>query len=264
MPAKSDSEQAPQGEQATACYIYGVVPADVESSSDAHGVGDPPGQISVVRHGEIAALVSEVKIDAPLGTAEDLTAHQRLLDSVVTEVPVLPIRFGAVVTNADAVKEEFLAPPHDEFLAALKELEGRAEYVVKGRYVEEAVLSEVLSEVPEAQDLRDQLRGQPEDATRNIRIQLGEIINQAIAAKRDADTGTLARAVGPYAVATAVREPTHEQDAVHVAVLMELGRQDELEHTIDDLGREWEGRINLRLLGPLAPYDFVVTRAGSP
>ena len=23
---------------------------------------------------------------------------------------------------------------------------------------------------------------------------------------------------------------------------------------------EWAGRVNLRLLGPLAPYDFVVTR----
>ena len=257
MPPKSDSEQAPQGEQATACYIYGVVPADVESSSDAHGVGDPPGQISVVRHGEIAALVSEVRIGGPLGTAEDLTAHQRLLDSVVTEVPVLPIRFGAVVTNADAVREEFLAPPHDEFLAALKELEGRAEYVVKGRYVEEAVLSEVLSEVPEAQDLRDQLRGQPEDATRNIRIQLGEIINEAVTAKRQKDTQALLDAMADKCVTSAVREPSHELDAANVAFLMDTSREKDIEQVIDDLADNWDGRVELRLLGPMAAYDFV-------
>lgn len=48
-----------------------------------------------------------------------------------------------------------------EFSAALEELEGNAQFVVKGRYVEETILSEVLSELPEAQRLREQIQGQP-------------------------------------------------------------------------------------------------------
>ena len=256
MSAPTDSE-TPEQQVSTGCYVYGIAPADLEATSDARGVGDPPGKVSIVRHDQIAALVSDIDLGGPLGTPEDLLAHQQLLDAAASEVPVLPMRFGAVMTDPEAVKEELLAPYHDEFLAALNELGGRVEYVVKGRYVEEAI----LSEVPTAQELRQQLIGQPEDATRNLRIQLGEIINQAITAKRDADTAKVVEALSQFAAATAVREPTHEQDAAHVVLLAELGRQGELEQALAELGREWEGRVNLRLLGPLAPYDFVVAEA---
>lgn len=256
--SKEASSGTEHGAQQKGCYVYGVIPADVESDTDARGIGDPPGKVTIVRQGEIAALVSEVDTDNPLGSPEDFAAHHRLLSAVVAEVPVLPMRFGAVVTDAHAVREELLEPAHQEFTAALKELEGKAEYVIKGRYVEETLLSEVLSGVPEAQRLREQIQGQPPEATRNQRIRLGELINQAIATKRDQDTNTLLSTLEPVCVSSSVREPTHEEDAAHVALLVELGREDELMDAVDDLRNEWDGRVDLQVLGPMAAYDFVV------
>ena len=256
MSAPTDSE-TPEQQVSTGCYVYGIAPADLEATSDARGVGDPPGKVSIVRHDQIAALVSDIDLGGPLGTPEDLLAHQQLLDAAASEVPVLPMRFGAVMTDAEAVKEELLAPHHDEFLAALNELGGRVEYVVKGRYVEEAILSEVLSEVPTAQELRQQLIGQPEDATRNLRIQLGEIISEAITAKREKDTQALLEAMADKCVTSAVREPSHELDAANVAFLMDTSREKDIEQVIDDLADNWDGRVELRLLGPMAAYDFV-------
>ncbi|MFD1932652.1 MULTISPECIES: GvpL/GvpF family gas vesicle protein [Nonomuraea] len=250
----------PPTEQVNGYYIYGVVPAEVEIDPEAKGVGDPPASVRAVRHGKIAALVSEIQLDRPLGTPQDLMAHEQLLDAAAAEVPVLPIRFGAVLANGDAVLEEFLEPYHDDFAAALAELEGRAQYVVKGRYVEDVVLSEVLDENPEAARLREEIRELPDDASRDRRIQLGEIINGSITAKRDADTQALVEGVEGVSVMVSERPPSHEQDAVHVALLVENGRQGELERVVDEFGRRWSGRITLRLLGPLAPYDFVVSQ----
>lgn len=56
---------------------------------------------------------------------------------------------------------------------------------------------------------------------------------------------------------------TCEQDAVHVACLAETAKQSELEDAVDRLAREWDGRVELRLLGPVAAYDFIVTGAGA-
>jgi hypothetical protein len=239
------------------CYVYGIVFSDVEPTDDATGVGDPPARVEVVRHDGIAALVSEIDLTKPLGQPEDLMAHQQLLDASAAEVPVLPLRFGAVLTSKEAVVEELLAPHCDEFTSALRELEGGAQYVVKGRYVEEAVLPEILSENPEAAELADEIRQAPdEDATRDVRIRLGEIISDAIAAKREADTRELGRILEPHCIATSVREPTHEQDAVHVALLVEKSKQDDLEQAVADLTHDWEQRVTVRLLGPMAPYDF--------
>jgi hypothetical protein len=63
-------------------------------------------------------------------------------------------------------------------------------------------------------------------------------------------------------VASVVREPAHELDAVHVAFLVAVNRESEVEQVIEDLAREWEGRIDVQLLGPMAAYDFAETDAG--
>lgn len=241
----------------TAVYVYGVVPADVEAEPEARGVGE--AEVKIVKHGDIGALISPVRTDGALGTPEDLTAHAAILDGTSTVAPVLPIRFGAVLTDEDAVVEELLAEHHDEFAEALEALEGKAEYVLKGRYDERAILNEVISENEQLSQLREAIRGKSEDAGRNERIALGEHINNAIAAKRDADTRRVAELLDELGLIINVREPTHEEDAVHIACLGETEKQGELEKAVEELAKEWEGRVNLRLLGPLAPYDFVVT-----
>ncbi|MGS2641033.1 GvpL/GvpF family gas vesicle protein [Streptosporangium sp. G12] len=243
----------------TGTYVYGIIPSDVELTPGTRGVGDPPNAVELVRHEEIAALVSDVSTDRPLGRPDDLVAHQRLLDATAAEVPVLPLRFGAVVTDARAVVDELLAPHHDEFLATLNELEGRVEYVVKGRYVEQAVLREVLDENPEIARLRDEIRGRPEEATWDTRMRIGELVNTSIAAKREADTGALVDTFDPLCVSIVVREPTHERDAAHVALLADTDRRPEIEQALDEFRTRWADRVELRLLGPLAAYDFVKT-----
>ncbi|WP_198432358.1 hypothetical protein [Rhodococcus opacus] len=53
-----------------------------------------------------------------------------------------------------------------------------------------------------------------------------------------------------------MREPTHEGGRASRGP----DRQDELEQTVGELARDWDGRIEMRLLRPLAAYDFVGTQ----
>jgi len=39
-------------------------------------------------------------------------------------------------------------------------------------------------------------------------------------------------------------------------VLVERERQEEFEDAVEGVGEELAGRVRLRLLGPVAPYDF--------
>jgi hypothetical protein len=91
-------------------------------------------------------------------------------------------------------------------------------------------------------------------------MSLGEMVNEAINAKREADTQAFADAVVPVCALTVLRDPSHEMDAIHLALLVETDRQEELGQKIEEFSRQWAGRIDLRLLGPMAPYDFVATQ----
>lgn len=248
-------------DQATGWYVYGIVPADVKAPRrKTVGDGRPA---SLVRCGTIAALTSPVPVGAMIGTPDDLIAHQRILDAVAAQSAVLPMRFGAVLSSDGEVEQALLAPHHDEFAAALDKVAGMVQFLVTGRYVQSTVLTEVLNDNAEAAELAAAIRGHDELATRDLRIRLGEIVNAAIAAKREADTTAFIAAVEPSCEAIAVREPSHEEDAVHLALLVRRDQEDDLWQVVSDAAARSRDRVDFRLLGPMAPYDFVVaTEAG--
>jgi hypothetical protein len=248
---------------ARACYVYGIVPARAALPADARGVGDPAGEVSLVRHGQVAAVVSDVPRDRALGTRGDLLRHSQLLDGIAASVPVLPMRFGAVLSDARAVADELLAPNHDHFAEVLSDLDGRAQFTVKARYVEEAVLREVLAEEPEIMALHEALRDRPVEASHFDRIRLGELIARAVERRRQADTWALVDELAPYAAAVACAPAASAEDVmVDAAFLVDREGWPAFERAVEGIAQRGAERIRLRLLGPLAPYDFVADLTG--
>jgi hypothetical protein len=60
-------------------------------------------------------------------------------------------------------------------------------------------------------------------------------------------------------VAGVTWEPAGALDAVNAAFLVEASEERTVERVTEALAREWEGRIDLQLLGPMAAYDFTGT-----
>jgi hypothetical protein len=213
----ADADSAGGRQQKGIC-VYGILPADIEVAAGIPGVGKHPGPLRDVRFDGLAALISEVDVSERLGSPEDRRTYREILDATAAEVPVLPLRFGTVLASEDAVAEELLAAHRDEFAAALDQLEGRAEFQVRGCYV-----------------------------------------GDAVPATREQDTRKLRQAMEGVCVASVAREPAHERDAVHVAFLVALDSERAVERVVAHLAREWEGRIDVKLLGPMAAYDFAGT-----
>jgi len=239
----------------TPTYVYGLMTAGTELPDDLKGLG-PTGRVATIQHGKLAAIVGDVPVDRPLGTREDLIAHESVLDTLAAKTAVLPMRFPAVVEE-NGVVDELLAPNQDYFVELLGSLQGRKQFTLKGRYVEDAVLREVLERDEEIRSLQKRVLELPEDAAYYDRVRLGEMIVNALGALRDVDAAALLEPLQPLAVDTVTRQPTNPEDVLNAAFLLSDKRIDEFEETVEELGRAHAGRIRLRLLGPLAPYDFV-------
>jgi hypothetical protein len=254
------TQSAAAGTHTWACYVYGVVPPRAPLPSGARGIGDPGGKVTLLRHAQIAAVTSGVRAEAAIGTRRDLLRHSGVLDTIARSTPVLPMRFGTVLTDADAVIGELLAPHHERFARALSTFEGRAQFTVRARYVEEAVLREVLIDEPEIERLREGVRDRPVEASYYDRIRLGELVAQAVARRREADTATLVDELEPYARAMTWKAATTEDGVVDAALLVDRELWPELERGVEGIARRLAGRMRLRLLGPIAPYDFTDDR----
>jgi hypothetical protein len=233
-----------------ASYVFGVVPAGVPPPASADTAIT---EVRLVTRGALAAVVGSVPSDRPLGRAADLRAHDRVIaDLVAAGTPVLPFRFGAVVADDRAVEDELLDAHHDEFVAALATVTGRVQYTVKARYEQDAVLRELLEQRPDIASLRSATRQSMSD-----QLRLGEVIVAALADLRVDDAATVQDTLAPQAVDVRLHETTAPDDVLHAAFLVERATEARFEQAVEDLGRRLAGRIRLRLVGPLAAYDFV-------
>ncbi|MFH9354096.1 GvpL/GvpF family gas vesicle protein [Kitasatospora sp. NPDC017646] len=240
-----------------ACYVYGIVTADADPST-LEGIGEPPARVTLVRHRGIAALVSDLVVNGPLGTAADLRGHARVLDTLAARGAVLPLRFGAVVRDVEAVADELLASHEEEFLNALEELRDTAQFTLRAAYRQERILRDVLADREDIARLREDVAALPEEAAYYERVRLGEMIAREIATRREADTALALERLEPLAV-TVSAAPASEavgDQAVSASFLVAKADWEAFEAAAEDLARDLAHRATVRLLGPLAPYDF--------
>ncbi|RZT86882.1 gas vesicle protein GvpL/GvpF [Pseudonocardia sediminis] len=241
----------------TATYVYAVVAADVDIPEGLEPVGEEPGELEVLDHRRLAAVVSDVPVDKPLGRRRDLMAHERVVNAIAEEMTVLPMRFGGVVENDQAVIDELLEENHDYFVWALEQLEGCVQFVLHGRYDQDQLLGAMLQGDAEMAQLSESIRGQDPDATYYDRIKLGERIASELERLRGVDADAAQDRISPFAVAVVVKEAGGEDGAVNLSALVRRDHRSEFEQAVDALGDEWGDRVALRLIGPVAPFDFL-------
>jgi hypothetical protein len=242
----------------TATYVYGLAAAGLELPDGLHGLG-PSGAVRTVEHDGLAAIVGDVPEDRALGTRDDLLAHETVVDTVAQAATVLPMRFPAVIDDSGIV-DELLAPNRDEFLSVLGELDGKVQYTLHGRYEQEVLLQEILEENDEIRALNDRVRELPEDVGYQDRIRLGELIVAELDERAATDAADVEERLRPFAEDVSITPTPQPEQVITAAFLVARDRVAEFEEAVEQLGRDTHGWLRLRLLGPLAPYDFVAGR----
>jgi Gas vesicle synthesis protein GvpL/GvpF len=237
--------------------VYGIVSAETPLDEGPTGIGGAP--VGRVVSGGLAALVSPVEGDDLRATRRDLLSHSAVLEHAVAAGPVLPLRFGIVLRDEEAVAEELLEARHDELRTLLKRFERLVELRVKAFYVEEAVLRELVRSDPAIARLNEATRGLPEASLHPGRIRLGEAVARALEVRRENDTRAILARLRPLAEEVVVEESGASR-AFTASFLVERDGVEAFDRAMDELARAHEGLITFKYLGPLAPHSFVSFR----
>lgn len=236
-------------------YLYGLVLPTTDVPDDVDGLG--VGGVRLVGLGQIAALTSEIPEAEVIGMPAEVRAYTAVLDGVAAEHPVLPLRFGTAVLDEGAVDDAFPAERRASLAAALRRLDGLAQFTLQVRYVTDTVLTELITEDTEIAELRSFLQVLPTDTAYQARIRLGELIVQGFARKRAHDVALLRDELAPFAIELQEHETELVEDVVEVAVLVRRTALTTFEAALEKLAASAWGRATFRLVGPQAPYDFV-------
>ena len=238
-----------------ASYVYAIVPAGTELSADLAGLDDQ--RVGVVRSGAVGAVVGSVPSDRPLGRRSDLIAHMRVVDVLAASGPTIPVRFGSVLGDVAEVESELLAANTAYFGDVLAYVSGRHQFIVRGRYDEDTVLAEIVSERRDIAELRERTCSLPDDVGLAEKVRLGELVSHALDAKREADAGAVLDRLLPHAVDWNTRSSADADDLIHVSLLVDEHDREAFEEAAESAANTLAGRARLSLLGPSAAYDFV-------
>jgi hypothetical protein len=246
-------QSAGDGQDAAGVYVYGIVRAGTSLRALDRAEQDGP-EVRLVESDDLAALVSDSPEEA---TRELVLAHGRVLAAALESSPVVPLRFGMVVTTEDAVRDEILEGHRDELAELLERFEGLVQLTLKVYYHEDAVVAEILAADPQAASLREALQDQPEDLTYKQRVALGERLNATIEKRRVADGEQILEPLKPLAEAISLEPPDDELMVAHVVMLLDQDRVPEFESTVESLAQERVELMRFRLLGPMPAYNFI-------
>jgi hypothetical protein len=250
----SDSEQAK--------YVYGVVRAGVKPRAGRAGIGGKP--VDVVTSGDLGALTSDVPAGPELEAGrEEILAHSNVLEKTLESGTVLPMRFGVVMADEQAVRAELLDAYEPDLEAQLDEMEGKVQMNVRGTYEEQAIFREILAGDKKLAALRDSIAGADADAAYYERIRLGELVAGALEQRRDADEARILDRLAPHSLAVDASPPPHERTVVNAAFLLARDGLEKFDQELEAIAAEEHERIAFRLTGPLPPHSFVELAMGA-
>lgn len=249
-PAAPPNGAQPEADGPDGTYVYGIVAADHPCRLDEMvGVGAEPGPVRRVAVEQIAAVVgvAPAKLRAK---RRDLAAHHRLLTALAEQGTVLPMRFGVVAPDDEALRGQ-LRRDADRYLAALHEVAGTAEYNVKLLADEDAVVRRAAETDPAV--LRER---EAADAGYEGRIRLGQAVASAVEEALSADAERIVATLAPLARRTAPA-PATADTAINTSFLVADEQSERFRGAADELARALRGDGEVRCTGPLPPYSFV-------
>ena len=250
MPSRTAQRGEPgSSEDGPALAVFGIVPAPTTSSALDHG----DLAVTLVAADDIAAAVAPSAVQR-LGRTELLEYHS-VLDALAGAGPVVPVRFGTVLPDRGAVVE-FLAERHDQLAEALRRLTGRRQFNLRASYVEESVLRDLVMSRPELAALRERTRNVPEGASYADRMRLGELVARALEVRAAADSQALLDEVSPLVESLRIRHESSGMQVLDVAMLVEDDQESRLVDRLETLAAENKEDLRLRLVGPMAAYEF--------
>lgn len=247
-------------------YIYGIINSNSEAALAITGPGGS-GPVYTIAHKGLACVLSDYT-GRELGSMSKeevvrcLLAHQIVVEQVMREHTVLPVKFGTVLAASDEVLD-LLSQCHQQFVEALTWIADKVEVEVAATWDTAQVLREISAE-PEIVRARESITSRPRQPTVEECLRLGNMVKASLDRHRDRYRERMIAFLKPVAIDVQPNALVSEQMVMNVAFLVEKVNQREFDSQVGQLNDLCHGQINFRIIGPLPPYSFATVEVSRP
>jgi hypothetical protein len=257
MQRQAEDRKMKGKELARGKYVYAVIACPEPREFRTRGIGERGDLVYTINHGRLAAAVSDSPVVEYEPSRRNMMAHTKVLEEVMTEFDLLPLRFGTVAASAEAIEGQLLGARHDELASMLEGMRGRIELGLKAFWHEGAAFEEVVRENARIRKLRDSLQGRSLEESYYQRIQLGEEVEKALTAIRVRDEELILSRLRPFAHDIRTNKIISDRMVLNAAFLVDRKDGPAVDEAVRQLDEECSSRLMFKYVGPVPPYNFV-------
>jgi len=238
-------------------YLYCIICCSEPRQFTNRGIGERGDVVHTLHFMTLAAVVSESPVIEYDSSRRNMMAHTVVLEEVMREFTVLPVRFGTVAPRSEAVEEQVLKRRYGELNGLIEEMEGRVELGLKAIWYEEVIFREIVEENQAIRRLRDSLTGRTAEETYYDRIRLGEMVEAEMDKKRDEEAERILQRLRPLVYKTRANKVITDRMVLNAAFLVDKDCEAEFDQIVQQLDAEMGKRLMFKYVGPVPPYNFV-------
>lgn len=246
-------------------YVYGVVQTNKKAVPKVTGLGGSP--VSALAQEGLSCFLSEYcgpefETLSKEEVLRSLFIHQAVVEEIMQEHTVLPLKFGTLMDGEDEVLS-FLSQGRHRLVGALARLQNRVEVEVAATWDTNQVLRELAGQEDIAR-ARTAISTMPPGKAVQYQIRFGQMLKEAMDRRRDSYQEEMLAFLKPVALEVQANALVSDQMVMNVAFLLNKDWQQAFDDRISHLNDLFQNQINFRIIGPLPPYSFATVEVGRP
>lgn len=234
-------------------YIYGIIATEDAPNFGPVGIGGRNDEVTTIGTKGLAAVVSNASMDHYVLSRENLTTHAKVIEKVMESYTILPMRFCTVAETTDEIIA-FLEKNSRDLKNRLKDMDGKVEVDIKIFWTD---MKKIYEEIAKENIKIRELKAKATTGNRQSLIHAGELVATALEEKKAVERDIYLRLLKKAAANCKEDEPDADEMVAHAAFLIDRGWMKEFDNAVEKVEEEFKERIQIRYVGPMAPFNFV-------
>ena len=242
-------------------YIYGIIKTDKGKAFGPCGI-NADEEVYTVDHQDIASVVSDSPIQDYSSMLKEtlghlLIRHQTIIEKVMKDHTIIPMKFGTFVSDNDEVIE-ILRRGYTQFKELFSTVvDGKIELDVAATWNDlNSIMKEIGEEDKKIREFKTEIIKRPPSQTFQDRIKIGMMIKDALDKRRKKEQAHIMNYLKKPVVDFQKHQGMDDKMILNCAFLLEKRKEPDFDLKLEELDKRYKQKVNFRCVGPLPPYSF--------
>ena len=238
-------------------YVYCIIESNEGRNFGPIGIGQRGDIVSTIGYNDLSAVISNSPMAKYVINRENMMTHERVIEEVMKDYTVLPVRFCTIAASAEEVRT-LLRRRYTEFKGLLRDMDNKVEMGLKAMWRNmDQIFREIAEGDREVRRLKKKAEGKSGKADNSHKITLGKAVKAALEAKKASEAKKILNTFKRVAVDVRTNDPFGDSMFLNAAFLIDRTREKEFDCLMEDLTERYGEMVKFKYVGPAPPFNFV-------